>query len=523
VAQADSERFELRRYYDTLRRRKLTIGIVTLGVVVFAALFSAIATRVYKASAEIVIQPQSTESVFNSNNTQSNAPALTVETEIRVLNSDPVRQDVRRRLGSVPHVSAARVGETDVMRVTGTSTSAAQSARIANAYAGAYVDYRKSRAVGDLDAASRSIQARLKSLQDQIDVIESRLATADHVTQSALSARHTNLLTEQSLLAQKLDSLQVDATLKSGGVQLTKAATTPTSPASPKPVRNVALALLVGLVVGTGLAFLRERLDDTVRTKDELASALPDVSVLGLVPIMEGWDRDPHSVRLRELAQGGTAAAEAFRDLRTSVQLLGVERPLRIVQVTSPSPSDGKTTVVAGLASVLAAPGNRVLVVDCDLRRPQVHTFFGLSNDKGFCSIFTDDLAPLDLIQRVQGEESLYVLSSGPVPPNPSELLSSRRTSEALFELKHAFDIVLVDSPPVLPVTDTVLLAAWVEGTIVVARSGATTAKHLSETVERLRRAAAPVVGTVLNKADEDATEGYSYGYHYSEEAGERR
>jgi capsular exopolysaccharide synthesis family protein len=409
------------------------------------------------------------------------------------------------------------------MRVTATSTSATRSARIANAYANAYVDYRKSRAVGDLDAASRSIQARLKSLQDQIDGIESRLATADHVTQSALSARHTNLLTEQSLLAQKLDSLQVDATLKSGGVQLTKAATTPMSPASPKPLRNLALALLVGLVVGTGLAFLRERLDDTVRTKDELAGALPDVSVLGLVPVMEGWETDPHPARLRELSRGNSAPAEAFRDLRTSVQLLGVERPLRVVQVTSPSPGDGKTTVVAGLAAVLAAPGQRVLVVDCDLRRPQVHAFFGLPNDKGFCSIFTDGLSPLDVIQRVDGEDSLHVLASGPIPSNPSEILSSHRTSEVLFELKHAFDIVLVDSPPVLPVTDTVLLAAWVEATIVVARSGATTAKHLTEAVERLRRATAPVVGTVLDRAAADATQGYSYGYQYSERAGERR
>ncbi|MCU1448649.1 MAG: capsular biosynthesis protein [Acidimicrobiales bacterium] len=520
MAQAEAERFELRGFLETFRRRRVTLALITLGVIACAGVFSALQTRIYQASAEVLILPRDTESVFSSNNSQQNTATPTVETEVRVLRSDPVRRAVRASLGSIPPVTAGRIGETEVMKVNATSTRPRRAAQVANAYARAYVDFRKSQAVGDLASASRSIQDKIKALQAQIDALDKQLTSSPSSqlagVQASIGPRYDSLIAEQGLLAQKLDSLQVDANLKSGGAQLVRQAAVPGSPSAPKPIRNLLIGLVVGLIVGTGVIFLQEHLDDSVKTKPDLVDALPGVPVLGVVPVIEDWDTEHAASQLDAMRASTTPAAEAYRSLRTSVQLLGVERPLRTLQVTSAVAGEGKTTLIANLAVVLAMPGQRVVMVDCDLRRPRLHELFGRSNELGFTSVFQGGSA-LDALQRVSVDDSLYLLPSGPLPPNPSELLASNRTAELLFELQGAFDVVLVDSAPVLPVTDAIVLAAWVEATILVARAGKTTARILAESLERLRSVDARVAGTVLNDASPEAVYGYGGGYAYAD------
>jgi len=513
VAEGDAGRFQLRHVVDVFRRRKVTLAAVTIGVTVFAALFSLLQTRTYQASAEILIEPRATESVFDTQQ-PSNPTTANVETEVRVLRSDPVRQAVRQALGSIPPVAAGRIGETDVMRVSATSSDARRAARIANAYATSYVEFRKSQAVGDLASASKSIQAKIKDLQSQIDALQHQMSQSSS-SQAVITPQYNALITQQGLLAQKLDSLQVDANLKSGGAQLVRDAAVPSSPASPKPLRNTAIGFVVGLIVGTGVIFLQEHLDDTVKSKGDLAEALPGTAVLGMLPVVQGADWETTSSRVQSLRVGNTAAAEAYRDLRTSVQLLGVEAPLRTLQVTSPAASEGKTTLVANLGVVMAVPGQRVVMVDCDLRRPALHTMFDLPNERGFTSVFQGGASALDAVVPVAAADSLFVLPSGPLPPNPSELLASRRTAELLFELQSEFDVVLVDSAPVLPVTDAIVLAAWVEATVLVARAGVSTGKLLTESMQRLSTVEARVAGTVLNAAE--ASEGYGYAGYYTD------
>jgi succinoglycan biosynthesis transport protein ExoP len=517
VANVDAERFDLRTHLRTVARHRNLILIVTAGVVACAVLVSLLQTTVYSASAEIVLQPRSTESVFDASGGSGTQSDRTVETEIRVLKSDAVRSAVRQSIGSAPTVTATRIGETEAMKITATNTSAERSARIANAYANAYLDLRKNQAVGDLRAASDQIKSKIDALQIQIDDLDRRLLQATPADRPAVEAtigpRYNNLLAEQGLLAQKLNSLQVDATLKSGGAQLVRAATVPNSPASPKPVRNALGALLVGLVLGTGFAFVRDHLDDSVRTKEDLARALPGTPILGVVPVIENLKADNAPPHLKAVGTGTTPAGEAYRSIRTAVQLLGVERPLRTLQITSPAAGEGKTTLLANLAVVLAAAGQRVVMVDCDLRRPTLNQLFDLPNDVGFTSVFLGDASPLATVQRVGVDSSLFLVSSGPLPVNPSEILGSNRTAQFVFELQSAFDVVLVDSAPVLPVADAVVLAAWVEATILVASAGVTTGRAVADSVERLRQVDARVVGTVLNRAAAEATYGYGYGY----------
>jgi capsular exopolysaccharide synthesis family protein len=268
-------------------------------------------------------------------------------------------------------------------------------------------------------------------------------------------------------------------------------------------------------VIGAVLAFVRENFDESLRTKEEVSSV--GLTVLGAVPAVRRWNVDTEG--RAELKRPQSAAGEAFRSLRTSVQLLGVDRPVCIIQVTSPVAGEGKTSIVAGLGTLLAAAGQRVVLVDCDFRRPRLHEVFGLSNTTGMTSAFAGDATVLDVVQPVAGEKSLSVVCAGPTPNNPAEILSSPRMAELLFGLQGRFDVVLVDSAPVLPVADATLLATWVEVTVLVARAGSTTRRQLREAVDQLNRVDAKLAGVVLNLAGPDEA---TYGYYYTENGGSR-
>jgi non-specific protein-tyrosine kinase len=209
-----------------------------------------------------------------------------------------------------------------------------------------------------------------------------------------------------------------------------------------------------------------------------------------------------------------SSASEAYRSLRTAIGFIGLDKPLRVIQVTSPSAAEGKTTTIANLAVALANVGKKVVVVDCDLRRPRIHTFFGIPNEVGFTSVLLGEV-PLANAAQAVGRRHLMLLASGQLPPNPSELLSSTRTAQVLATLQAEADVVLVDSPPVLPVTDSAVLSAHVDATLLVIRAGVTTRRQLTRAVEVLEQVAAPLVGTVLNGVTADEGYGYTYNYGY--------
>jgi capsular exopolysaccharide synthesis family protein len=209
-------------------------------------------------------------------------------------------------------------------------------------------------------------------------------------------------------------------------------------------------------------------------------------------------------------------AAEAYRSLRTSIQFLALDQPVRLLQITSPRTAEGKTTTVANLAITLAAAGQKVIAVDCDLRRSRLHEVFGMSNKVGFTSVLMGEIPLSVALQRVEGSEGLFLLASGQRPPNPAELLSSARNKDVFSALGNLADIVLVDSPPVLPVTDASLISTQVDATLVVVSAGLTTAKDLARALETLGQVDAPVTGAVLNTVPVNAGYRYRYRYQYS-------
>ncbi len=516
TGQAASPQLELRDYLGVLRRRRWVIALTALVITSVAVAASLLQTPVYEGTAELLLQPRSTESLFDPNSGQRNDPARAVQTEIRVLESQPVQDAVRKKLGAAHKVSASPVGLTDVIEVRATSIHPRRAAEVANAYATAYIEFRRKQSVEGILTASKEVQDKVDDLQKQLDDLATRVGAAApperlQVEQRVAGQREA-LLTQQILFNQKLDELQVDSALKTGGAQLVTPAAVPVSPFKPTPRRTAVMGLLVGLLLGAGLAFLRDYLDDSVKSKDDLARVVGGLPNLALVPPVPGW-KDRAKPLVVSTTDPKSPAAEAYRSLRTSIQFLGLDRPLRTIQVTSASASEGKSTTIANLGVALAQAGQRVVIVCCDLRQPRIHEFFGLDNAKGFTSVLLGDVSLSAALQEVAGQDHLRLLASGPVPPNPSELLSGRRTVDVLTALQAECDVVLVDCPPILPVTDAAVLSNRVDATLLVVTAGITTGKELQRSLELLNQVGAPIIGTVLNGVRGEHSYGYSYRY----------
>ncbi len=509
---------DLRHYLRVLRRRKWVV-ILTVGMVVAIALaLSLFQTPVYRASAHLLITPSrvDTSSIFNQPSGVATDPTRNIQTQIQIITSRPIEDLVRHQLGSAPHVLATPLGQTDVIAVVASSTSPIEAADFANAYANAYINYNRTQIVDSLLAAGDQIQGKINELQKQIDDFDAQLAAAapkDKATATAnLSPRRDSLVAQQAQFKQRLDQLQVDASLTTGEARVVTPATRPTSPASPKPGRTLALAIVVGLTIGLGAAFLVDYLDDSVRTREDVDRATSGLPNLGILPRLSGWKTGDRP-QVVSLDQPMSPAAEAYRTLRTSIQFLGLDRAATIIQITSPNAEEGKSTTLANLAVALASAGQTVCMCCCDLRRPRIHEFFGLDNTYGFMSVVLGHMSLQTAVQRVPGVDRLYLLASGPTPPNPSELLNSKRTAEVVALLGETYDVVLLDCPPVLPVTDAAVIASFADATVLVISIGDSTRREVARTIELLTQVEAPLVGTVLNGVSADGSDGY---YRYT-------
>ncbi|WP_440100726.1 polysaccharide biosynthesis tyrosine autokinase [Streptosporangium sp. H16] len=294
-------------------------------------------------------------------------------------------------------------------------------------------------------------------------------------------------------------------------VTLVDRAETPEAPVSPRPVVNLVMALLIALVLAMAVIVVRDRLDTTVKSTEALQQASGS-STLGII----GYERDARRHPLIVRNQGRSSRSEAFRTLRTNLQFIGVDRQPKSLVVTSCLPSEGKSSVSANLAITLAQAGWRVVLVDGDLRRPTIPNYLGIEGTTGLTDVLIGRAQLKEVIQ-VWGEPGMSVLPSGQIPPNPSELLGSGGMREVLAQLAETYDMVIIDAPPLLPVTDAATLGALCDGVLLVTRHGKTRREHMTRATELLASVNARVVGTVLNffPLKDNTYFGYGYGYGY--------
>jgi succinoglycan biosynthesis transport protein ExoP len=496
---------ELRHYLHVLRRRFPVVVLVMVLAVGAALAFDFTSTRIYSASAEVLLTTASSQTIFN--NGQTTVDSVDVPTQVTVMESSPIKSTVNRRLGAdagkVSSVSIAQVGLTNVIDATVESPDPAVAKRAADLYAQTYVATRRSQDVDSLLAAGNEVQKKLTQIQGQINALPPTAGTD-----------RTTLASEYDVFKQQLDQIQANAAVQSGGAQVVGPAQVPTSPVKPQPIRDAALAGVLGLLLGVGLAFLAEYLDDKIHTTDDVGRYGHGLTVLAEVPAVAGW-RDRKTTRVVSIRDSDSSAAEAYRSLRTSLQIIGLRRPVQTILVTSPMTSEGKTTTAVNLAVTMARAGRHVVLVDLDLRRPRIAQFFGLDPAPGFTSVLVGDAPLSEALARVSVAASVpvvQVLTSGPIPPNPSELVGTTRVSELLASIVSFADLVIIDSPPLIPVTDALVLAGRVDGVLLVVGAGQTRRRHLGRATDLLQQAEAPILGAVLN-ATTAQHRGYGYGY----------
>ena len=335
-------------------------------------------------------------------------------------------------------------------------------------------------------------------------------------------------------LLQRLKEAGVSAGLRSSNIRVVDVARIPIYPITPNVPRNLVLGLLLGLAGGIGLAFVLESLDRTVRNMEEV-SAISTLPALGTIPIfgnvsfrkrLKGVslaDGESEPPVLITYVRPKSEAAEAYRALRTSILLSSFGAPPRVILVTSALPQEGKTTISANSALVLAQGGSRVLLVDADLRRPGIGKLFDLRPREGLSTLISGVNKVGDVVVPMADVPNLWILPAGPIPPQPAELLSSAVMKDHLARWRNEFDHIIIDSPPCLSVTDAVVLSPMADRVILVARSGQTTKLALRRACDLLLQVNARVMGIVLNALNRSA-DGYYYSYggayarHYYDE-----
>lgn len=319
-----------------------------------------------------------------------------------------------------------------------------------------------------------------------------------------------------SVLADRIEEIEdPQGTGKTIRLEPVEPAAIPTSPVSPNPPRNLALGLLLGGLFGAAYALLRSRLDRRIRDIDTLTREF-DVTVAGVIPSSPSLEREP-GAPLPIVVSGSRdrrrlQAAESFFKIRTNLQFMDIDNPPRVIVVTSPLPGDGKSTVSVNLAVAIAEAGNPVILLDGDLRRPVIAESLGLVEGAGLTDLLTGRATLDEVSQQTSRAPSLTVVGAGSTPPNPSELLGSNTMQQLLDSLRNDY-VVIVDAPPLLPVTDAAVLTANADGALVVITGGKTLDTELAASLAQLEQVNGHVLGVIVNKVDVDSR-GYGYGYY---------
>jgi len=370
-------------------------------------------------------------------------------------------------------------------------------------------------------------QKRLSFIEDQLTKLQNNITqTEDEITkkqedlgkifsareignaQNQILALQNKLTTLQANYASLLTNTQRGAT---NALNILEPATIPTEPTASKMMVNILIAAMIGFVLAAGGAYLIEYLDDSLKTSEDVQK-LFSASVLSSIPLI-ATDATGDS-RLVMLQNSSVPATEAYRILRTNLQFAMVDRALKLLVITSPSPMEGKSLTAANLAAALARGGKRVILVDVDMHRPTQHRLFKLVNNMGLTTALLAENLPIDSLLQKTTIPGLFILATGPLPPNPAELIGSRRMQEILNKLKERADIVILDSPPIMAVADSVILSTVVDAVLMVVRADKTRRDLAKQAFNALQQVKARVLGVVLNGVSEKGEGYHKYAYY---------
>jgi Mrp family chromosome partitioning ATPase len=512
-------------YLAILRRRRWIIVAVPLIAAAVAFALAQTQNPLYQARAKVLVNRSSiVTAITNVADPAIGDPTRFLTTEANIARSPELAARVVSAAG-VPNVTAdellARSGvdpapDADLLYVSVSFPNASDAVRLTNAYAQEFTKYKTELDTTKINEALRALRATIKSLEEN---------------GGTTSASYSTLLQQQS-------QLETIGTLLASSTSVLKPADGATK-IRPRPRRSILLGGLLGGILGLGLAFFAEAIDRRVRSEDEIEAVL-GLPLLGRLPRPHRQLRNANALVMLDDSAG--VHAEAFRKLRTSIDFVNLERGARTIMVTSAVPREGKSTTIANLAVALARSGRRVALVDLDLRRPFLHTFFHARVDQGIADLVVNHERLVDALQpvalegtdsfdapppvnggdpgssnaandRANGRSLLHLLPFGTIPLAPAEFLESERLTPVLEELAEQFDVVLVDTPPMLAIGDAMALSSKVDAIVVVIHAGIQR-PLLEELARQLRSCRAPALGFVLTGTAQGFGDGYGYGLY---------
>lgn len=507
---------EITDYINLLRR---WIWVVMLGALVggAAAYFVSQAQEpVYRATAILLI----TEGTpINDRNSIQLSEDLAQSYIQRLTNYEVLQQAIANvgatispeKLGGL--VSVQRLNDSQLISLSVELTDAELAAALANEIPAVFAQRNMAQQLERFADSKISLEGELARLLQELNTAEATLIQAeaddlpttemDRLTDHVVRARDS-----YARLLQSYEDLRVAEASSLNNIIIDEHARVPTFAISPRTKSNTILATMVGALLMAGLAFMIEYLDDSIRDPVVLEQAL-GLSTLGFIPTITYKDVKETLIMM---TQPRSPIAESYRQIRTNIQYVGVSRDLKKLLITSSNASEGKTVTSANIAIALAQAGNRVILVDTDMRRPNLHRLFGCSNSCGMTNLLLS-LNEESACLQMTFVPNLRFLASGPIPPNPAELLGSERMAKVADWLAEQADFVIFDSPPLLAVTDSVLLAQLVDATLLVVRSGKTAFQALAVASRRITDVNGHIAGVLLNQVNQKHSYGYTYYY----------
>ncbi len=512
--------------YLLRRRWWVVVAMAVIGFAVAYA-YSSLQPSLYRSVAQINIVTES-EDIFSSSPVPN--PQREVNTAIFIVMSETVQDAALEELGDdadgVESIEASAAEETDIIEIAAVADSAELAQRAANAAGDSYIRVQQA-----LDVQSRRIQANqlrgvARQLNDNIDVIDRSLFRGGpDVRLDELRVRRGRLVAQQADLRIRANELDIEADLNAGSLQFVVPAQLPESPFEPTPWRDALLAAGLGAFLGVALVLAYDWVNNRVTTPDEVVRLTDGLPILASLPVH--GDKRRRRRRLpaieQQLVAVGSRADEAYRSLAANILFSALGRTTSTLAVTSATSGEGKTTVVANLGRTLAASGARVVIVSADLRRPRIGSVFEIDETTtGLTSVLLGEVTLAEALRPLEVGAGLRMalLPSGPLPGNAPAILGSEAFAKILTRIdENAADVVLIDTAPVLSVSDTLVVAQQVDGVIVTAVPELTKKSNLAEAVRRLRAVEAEIVGVVMNgvtnKTGGYDGYGYSYGYRH--------
>lgn len=469
----------------------IVVAVVMAAAVALAAAMAE--TPRFRATAAVSITPSGVAASLDPGAQPSAAaPGQSSPRETDLVDSPAVRSLVRARLGSVPPVSAALRPGGRVLLISAENSNRGRAAQVATTYAEAVVHYRQEQDLAAIGAAESQLQAQIAGIASQIQTLANQAPLAGPAA-PALGAQIAQLTQQEGALTAELARLRGPSPAAAADARLLAPATTPPDPVSPRPIHDVVLASLLGLVLGAAAAWGLELLDGTVTSRRELTPLLAGTPTLGILPHVAAWS-ELGPFDLASVDASGTA----YRDLAAAVVAHPGERQIGTVLITAPRGGEGRSTVVAHLGIALAQIRPRVVVVDGDPRLAGLHEFFGLAEVPGLTAVLNGDTPIVAALQAVPYQPNLSLLAAGAAKAKDWQPPAGR-VAELLAAVAGQADIAIVDSPPLLTGAHPSVPVQLVDGVVLVVAAGRTSRSDVRRSLEALRRADAHLLGVVLN------------------------